>query len=344
MPAAGEGPAVYAGAGNAVSAIGEVLSGGPTAQHRAAGKVLQAIGTLMGSQAQAWSDTFGGESAAAVTGGVIATVAAAYALPLSSVVGAAYAPALILLAANPIAAAILSAAFGLAVGMVAWEIGSVVGEALADLLNDALHDPLVLDLDGDGLELIPLASSVMHFDFDEDGVAERTGWVGPHDGLLVHDENGNGLIDGVGELIGSATVDGFDELATLDANHGGRIDALDPAFADLMVWRDVNQDGMSTVDEMLTLAQAGITGFNLAYTQSDTDVDGNIVARSGAYTRADGTSRSVASVQFALDQTTGRPVIPEGADIGDLLVLPNSAATATLGTANDDTCPMGLAA
>lgn len=52
-----KGPAAYAGAGNALSAVGEVLQGTGPAQYRAAGKMLQAIGTLMGSQAQTWSDT-----------------------------------------------------------------------------------------------------------------------------------------------------------------------------------------------------------------------------------------------------------------------------------------------
>lgn len=110
---------------------------------------------------------------------------------------------------------------------------------LYDFLSDILADPLILDLDGDGIELTSLASSATTFDLDEDGVLERTGWVGPHDGLLVHDSNGNGVADGIGELFGSANVDGFDELKTLDANNDGRIDDADPAFAELLVWRDV---------------------------------------------------------------------------------------------------------
>lgn len=204
-------------------------------------------------------------------------------------------------------------------------------DALSDLLRDILSDPLVLDLDGDGIELMPLASSVTMFDLDGDGALERTGWVAPHDGLLVHDANGNGSVDGVGELFGSASVDGYDELETLDANDDGRIDSLDPAFADLLVWRDLNLDGVSTPDELLTLAQVGITRFNLGYTQPNTDVDGNIIARAGTYVRSDGTSRVMASVQFALDESINRPEIPENADLGNLHVLPNLPASAALG-------------
>jgi len=207
------------------------------------------------------------------------------------------------------------------------KIGEWLNDNLADLLRDILSDPLVLDLDGDGIELTALAGSSTEFDLDDDGVTERTGWVSPQDGLLVHDANGNGLADGVAELFGSSNVDGYDELATVDANGDGKIDASDPAFAELLIWRDLDGDGISTADEMLTLAQAGIARFNLAYTQSDTNVAGNIIARTGTYVRADGTSRVMGSLQFALDEATGRPEVPEGNLLGDLYILPNLAAS-----------------
>jgi murein DD-endopeptidase MepM/ murein hydrolase activator NlpD len=46
-------------------------------------------------------------------------------------------------------------------------------------------DPLVLDLDGDGLELIALADSSAFFDLDGNGFVEHTGWVARDDGLLA---------------------------------------------------------------------------------------------------------------------------------------------------------------
>jgi hypothetical protein len=146
---------------------------------------------------------------------------------------------------------------------------------LKDFIRGIFSDPLVLDLDGDGIELTALAGSATTFDLDDDAVAERTGWVGPHDGLLVHDANGNGVADGIGELLGSANVDGFDELETLDTNNDGRIDAADSAFAELRVWRDSNSDGISTPDEMLTLADVGIARLNLSYSS----ISWKVVAR-----------------------------------------------------------------
>ncbi len=60
------------------------------------------------------------------------------------------------------------------------------------------------------------------------------------------------------ELFGSATQDGFAVLETFDDNHDGRIDAADAVFADLKVWRDLNQNGVSETGELFTLAQLGI--------------------------------------------------------------------------------------
>jgi Ca2+-binding RTX toxin-like protein len=322
-------PAYYAGVGTALAAFGDALQGNPAAPAQAAGRLLSAIGVYMGGQGQAWSDAYNGKSAESIVGGFVAAVAAAYAVPFSALASANVGAA-ILLAANPVAAGILAAGFGFFVGLAAWNLGSFLTDKLVEFFDYILGDPIVLDLDGDGIELIALAGSAVLFDMDDDGVAERTGWVSPQDGLLVHDANANGLADGIGELFGSANVDGYDELATLDSNADGRIDASDAAFAELMVWRDLNGDGEATTDEMLTLAQAGIARFNLGFTQTDTDVDGNVIARTGTYVRTDSSTRAMGSVQFALDESGNIPAIPENAALGDLLILPNLSGNAAL--------------
>jgi len=45
--------------------------------------------------------------------------------------------------------------------------------------------PIILDLDGDGIETVALASGAW-FDHAADGFAERSGWVGRDDALLAH--------------------------------------------------------------------------------------------------------------------------------------------------------------
>ncbi|MEZ5850414.1 MAG: hypothetical protein R3D68_07170 [Hyphomicrobiaceae bacterium] len=73
-------------------------------------------------------------------------------------------------------------------------LGNVPGSLIPDPLKRYLKDPLVLDLDGDGVELISLANSNAHLDYGGDGFAERTGWVKGDARLLVFDRNGNGTV------------------------------------------------------------------------------------------------------------------------------------------------------
>ncbi|MFT7098695.1 MAG: hypothetical protein ACJAS6_000560 [Rickettsiales bacterium] len=54
-------------------------------------------------------------------------------------------------------------------------------------------DPLVLDLNDNGVELISFADSNVTFDVDNDGFVESTGWVAGTDGILVEDKNQDGF-------------------------------------------------------------------------------------------------------------------------------------------------------
>lgn len=175
-------------------------------------------------------------------------------------------------------------------------------EAFGDGEEEAT--PLVLDLDGDGLDLIALADSRAFFDLDNDGFAERTGWVGPDDALLALDRNGNGRIDGQTELFGGSPSDGFASLRTLDANADGTVDAADAGFADLRLWRDLNGDGVSQAAELQSLAAASIASLSLASTHLATpqDIAGNSVTDLSTFTRTDGTTATLADVWFALNQ------------------------------------------
>lgn len=78
-----------------------------------------------------------------------------------------------------------------------------IKETFTTAFNTA--SPLVLDLDGDGVETIGTVNGV-YFDHDNNGFAEDTGWIGKDDGLLVRDINGNGQIDNGTELFGNNSV------------------------------------------------------------------------------------------------------------------------------------------
>ena len=138
-------------------------------------------------------------------------------------------------------------------------------------------DPLVLDLDGDGIELTPFNEHNIYFDVDNDGAIERTGWVGADDGILVHDLNGDGEINNITETLseyygapegtGAIYGNGFEALATLDSNNDGIIDASDTQFSTLRVWQDANSDAQTDAGELISLAEAGITSIDLNNTE-----------------------------------------------------------------------------
>tara|TARA_B100001989_G_C24541945_1_gene468143 strand:+ start:1386 stop:2102 length:717 start_codon:yes stop_codon:yes gene_type:complete len=87
---------------------------------------------------------------------------------------------------------------------------------------------LVVDLDGDGVELIPLNQSEMYFDIDGDGLAERTAWVNPDDGILrvghlLQDRNPSIVM----ENIRNSTLDVLNRVYEADINKNGIYDPDD---------------------------------------------------------------------------------------------------------------------
>src|SRR5574338_113817 len=178
------------------------------------------------------------------------------------------------------------------------------------------RDPLVLDLDNDGVETVPVsATNPILFDLDADGIKAGTGWIKSDDGFLALDRDGNGLIDDGSELFGDATplaaggvaADGLAALADLDGNADGKIDARDSNFSQLRIWRDLNQDGISQSDELSALGEQGITAINLTRTaHSQTLGNGNQIADQASFERSDGTeggvgTSGVADVNLAVD-------------------------------------------
>ena len=172
---------------------------------------------------------------------------------------------------------------------------------LSDLLNPPIS-PLVLDMDGDGIELVALSDSQAMFDLDNDNFAQHMGWVAADDALLAIDRNGNGRIDDINEVFGNGTVDGFTELAALDSNGDGTIDASDARFGDLRLWRDQNGNGRSEADELQGLADGGVRSIALNATASATTLAGHRISHTSSFTRTDGTTATIVDAWFENDR------------------------------------------
>lgn len=186
-------------------------------------------------------------------------------------------------------------------------ISPTIGTTPDPLVKKIIYvDPLILDLDGDGLEITPLSKGIL-FDANGDTIKTGTAWAAADDGMLVWDRNGNGQVDSGAELFGDETIlangkkaaNGFAALAELDSNVDGKFDALDAQYANLRVWRDMNQDGISQADELQGLDTSGVKSINLSSSAGSTNYTDAILAQSGTFSRADGSTGQAGSFILA---------------------------------------------
>ncbi|MBU0863132.1 MAG: VCBS domain-containing protein [Alphaproteobacteria bacterium] len=166
----------------------------------------------------------------------------------------------------------------------------------------ALAPPIAVDLDGDGVEFVSNAAGVS-FDYNGDGFAETTAWVGAEDGLLAIDKNGDGKVNNGAELVfGGAGLSDLQGLAAAyDSNVDGKLDAADTDFAKFGIWQDANSNGVTDAGEFRSLISEGIISIALtsdgrAYTAADGQVQ---VKGEALYTRADGGTGKLADAAFA---------------------------------------------
>jgi Ca2+-binding RTX toxin-like protein len=169
---------------------------------------------------------------------------------------------------------------GLLLGIGGGVLGSMLGESIGDWLGDlwnslfgeavsAVYDPLILDLAGDGYNILSKKEGT-YFDLDSNGFREKMNWT-TQDGILALDLNGNGQIDDGREVFGNYTMlangelakNGFEALAQYDTNHDGIIDQNDAIFDQLLVWVDNDGDGVSDAGELKTLKELGIISISL---------------------------------------------------------------------------------
>jgi Ca2+-binding RTX toxin-like protein len=179
--------------------------------------------------------------------------------------------------------------------------------------REGMLAPIVLDLAGDGIRLTSRGNSKARFDMDSDGIADKTGWIGKGQGILVIDRNGDGLITDGGEISfveeKPDAKSGLEALAALDADRDGVIDSADARFGELKVWVDRNRNGFSDAGELKTLEELGIDEIGVLGRPVDqlARVGRNLVLSTATFGRADGTTGTLADVALAFRPSVPRP-------------------------------------
>ncbi|MFN3253834.1 DUF4214 domain-containing protein, partial [Roseibium album] len=190
--------------------------------------------------------------------------------------------------------------------------------------------PVLLDLDGDGLEVTALDRSTVFLDSEGDGFLRRTAWAGEGDGILYFDPDGRNEITEKRQYVftewdPTATSD-LEALASVfDSNGDGVLNASDADFSKfkLMV---TNADG-SIVSK--TLAELGITELDLTADATHIELsDGSVITGQTTFKRSDGTTGTVGDMLLASEAQGHRVEQVETTDGSGNRVLTSTAYAA----------------
>ena len=176
--------------------------------------------------------------------------------------------------------------------------------------------PIVLDLDGNGIETLNSTESSAIFDFNGDGIADDTSWIGSTEGFLFLDRDGNGTVSSASELsfIGDVpdAMSDLDGLRAYDSNEDGILSASDERFADFGVWQDLDGNGFVSNNEVASLTGIGFQSLNLSATshQGEFEFGDVAVLNVGQYTLSDGQTREYfdAALTYFTSSEASQPV------------------------------------
>ena len=161
-----------------------------------------------------------------------------------------------------------------------------------------LCDPLVINLDTDAAQL---SDQKFFFDIDADGEMDKISSLGSGSGYLALDKNGDGVINDGSELFGTASGDGFRDLARYDQDGNGWIDENDAIWSRLQIWcRDENGE-----DVLYRLADKGVGAVCLQNVSTDFALKGQdnqtmgVIRSTGIFLYENGMAGTIQHVDVA---------------------------------------------
>ena len=142
-------------------------------------------------------------------------------------------------------------------------------------LGFTMCDPLVINLDTD---IASLSDQTFYFDIDADGELDEVSRLGAGSGYLALDKNGDGAINDGSELFGTASGNGFADLAKYDEDGNGWIDENDAIWTKLKIWcKDENGR-----DVLYSLTDKGVGAICLQNVSTDFTLKGQTGQTQGA--------------------------------------------------------------
>lgn len=160
-----------------------------------------------------------------------------------------------------------------------------------------LCDPLVINLDSAPASV---SDQTFYFDLDGDGVKENIHKLGSGSGYLALDKNNDGTINDGSELFGTASGDGFADLAEYDEDGNGWIDENDGIWKHLKIWVQTDNG-----PQLYTLGEKGVGAICLNkmptyFAQYDkTGAVESVVRSTGMFLYENGTAGSVQHLDMA---------------------------------------------
>ena len=169
------------------------------------------------------------------------------------------------------------------------------------VLPTNLASPIILDLNGDGVQTLDISVTDGRFDLLNTGTAVRSGWISQGDAFLAIDSNGNGRIDDRNELFGGEVGEGFAKLASFDSNGDGQVNQSDARYNELRLWQDRDSDHQTDAGELISLTDAQIASLSVSYTIRAEHQNGNWVLERSHATTSDGRAIDMADAYFQVE-------------------------------------------